>query len=325
MVDLGGDVDARPPGLHQPSARCGRAAGGLQVEHGLDLGRQPVVQLLDGVPVVLEPEDLAHHVVRTDRLDGVRAGLLTDPEHEGHATAVDQVVDHAGRDDLAAERVRRRAGRRTARPAAPGSTGAARSGTTGRRAGRSRAGRRVRVIFEYAASTASSLDVSPRPAASRAAISAFAGRNSSSRSSAPRASERADQRPCTESMAAPAPARCRASRSGRSCRAARAARPRRSSGEQVGALLGGEPPSRDRLVQQDLDVDLVVGRVHPGELSMASVLMRTAGEGELDAAELGQAEVAALADHPAAQCRRRRPGSRRWPCRRRRRASRCSP
>ena len=39
----------------------------------------------------------------------------------------------------------------------------------------------------------------------------------------------------------------------------------------------------------------------PAELSIASVLMRTAAEGALDAAELGEAEVAALADHAGAQ------------------------
>ena len=39
----------------------------------------------------------------------------------------------------------------------------------------------------------------------------------------------------------------------------------------------------------------------PARLSMASVLTRHAGERRLDAAELGDAEVAALADHLAAQ------------------------
>ena len=39
----------------------------------------------------------------------------------------------------------------------------------------------------------------------------------------------------------------------------------------------------------------------PAELSIASVLMRHAGERGLDAAALGEAEVAALADHLAAQ------------------------
>ena len=43
----------------------------------------------------------------------------------------------------------------------------------------------------------------------------------------------------------------------------------------------------------------------PAELSMASVLSRTPCARGLDAAELGQPEVAALADHPAAQLARR--------------------
>jgi hypothetical protein len=57
------------------------------------------------------------------------------------------------------------------------------------------------VIFEYAASTASSLEVRPCPADSRCAISAFDGRNSSARSSSPRASRVLMNRPCTESIA----------------------------------------------------------------------------------------------------------------------------
>ena len=63
----------------------------------------------------------------------------------------------------------------------------------------------------------------------------------------------------------------------------------------------------------------------PAELSMASVLIRPPVRRELDPAELGQAEVAALADDLDAQVARRRRGSRRWPCRRRRRSSRWTP
>ena len=44
----------------------------------------------------------------------------------------------------------------------------------------------------------------------------------------------------------------------------------------------------------------------PAELSIASVLIAPAGERVLDAAALREAEVAALADDPAAQLARRR-------------------
>ena len=43
----------------------------------------------------------------------------------------------------------------------------------------------------------------------------------------------------------------------------------------------------------------------PAELSIASVLIEPAVERVLDAAALGEPEVAALADHPAAQLARR--------------------
>jgi hypothetical protein len=62
----------------------------------------------------------------------------------------------------------------------------------------------------------------------------------------------------------------------------------------------------------------------PAELSIASVLMRRRLR-VLDPAELGEAEVAALADDAAAQLARRRRAPRRWPCRRRRRWSRWTP
>ena len=63
----------------------------------------------------------------------------------------------------------------------------------------------------------------------------------------------------------------------------------------------------------------------PAELSMASVLIAAAAERELDPAALGEAEVAALADDPAAQLARRRRAPRRCACRRRRRSSRSTP
>ena len=60
----------------------------------------------------------------------------------------------------------------------------------------------------------------------------------------------------------------------------------------------------------------------PAELSMASVLMSPPRERVLDAAELGEAEVAALADDAAAQVGTVHPQTRRWPGRRPRRSSR---
>ena len=75
-------------------------------------------------------------------------------------------------------------------------------------------------------------------------------------------------------------------------------------GEEVVALLLGEVAVADHPVEQDLDVDLVVGGVDPGGVvdevgvDRAAPSVSTAVgavHGVLDAAELGQAEVAALA------------------------------
>ena len=85
-------------------------------------------------------------------------------------------------------------------------------------------------------------------------------------------------------------------------------------------------PSRDRLVEQDLDVDLVVGGVDAGGVVDDVGVDPAAAPGVLDPAELG----AARGCRPRrrtwhAQLARRRPGSRRWPCRRPRRWSRSTP
>ncbi len=69
--------------------------------------------------------------------------------------------------------------------------------------------------------------------------------------------------------------------------------------EQVVALLGREVAGAHDLVEQDLDVDLVVGGVDPGRVVDGVGVEPDAALGGLDPAALGEAEVAALADHPA--------------------------
>jgi hypothetical protein len=58
----------------------------------------------------------------------------------------------------------------------------------------------------------------------------------------------------------------------------------------------GYPP-----VEEDLDVHLVVGGVHAGRVVDGVGVHVPAGPGELDTAQLGTAEVAALADHAATE------------------------
>ena len=75
--------------------------------------------------------------------------------------------------------------------------------------------------------------------------------------------------------------------------------------QQLVALLGGQVAVGDDLAEQDLDVDLVVGAVDAGRVVDGVGVDPDAVQRGLDPAELGQAEVAALADDPAAQRRRR--------------------
>ena len=72
-------------------------------------------------------------------------------------------------------------------------------------------------------------------------------------------------------------------------------------GEQRVAALGRQSTLADRLVEQHLDVDLVVGGVDTGAVVDRVGVDVAALAGVLDATELGQTEVAALADDLRAQ------------------------
>ena len=67
--------------------------------------------------------------------------------------------------------------------------------------------------------------------------------------------------------------------------------------QQLVPLLHRHPPVAHRPVQQDLDIDLVVGGVHPGAVVDEVGVDQPAGQRELDPGGLGQAKVAALAHH----------------------------
>src|SRR5258706_598278 len=71
--------------------------------------------------------------------------------------------------------------------------------------------------------------------------------------------------------------------------------------EQLVALLRGQVALGHDVVEEDLDVDLMVGAVHAGGVVDRVVVDAAAGERELDAAALCQAEVAALTDDLATQ------------------------
>ena len=67
--------------------------------------------------------------------------------------------------------------------------------------------------------------------------------------------------------------------------------------QQPVAVLAGQLAVPDHAVQQDLDVDLVVGGVDAGRVVDEVGVHQAAAERVLDPGLLGQAEVAALADH----------------------------
>ena len=74
-------------------------------------------------------------------------------------------------------------------------------------------------------------------------------------------------------------------------------------GEQHVAVLAGERAGAHRLRQRDLDVDLDVGRVDAAGIVDGVGVAGAAGEAELDAGALGDAEIGALADHLGANFR----------------------
>ena len=85
----------------------------------LPLGRDHVVVRRDLLAQGQRAEDLAGHEVGAGQVGRRGAGLPRQPRPEGHAGAVDEVVDHLGHDDLPAQRVlppwRRRGRRASAR------------------------------------------------------------------------------------------------------------------------------------------------------------------------------------------------------------------
>ena len=68
--------------------------------------------------------------------------------------------------------------------------------------------------------------------------------------------------------------------------------------EQAVALLSAQLAAVDAVRQQDLDVHLVVGGVHSSGVVDEIGVDQPAGERVLDPGRLGQAQVAALGDHP---------------------------
>ena len=71
--------------------------------------------------------------------------------------------------------------------------------------------------------------------------------------------------------------------------------------QQFIALFQGELALLDGSVQQDLDVDLVIGGVDAGRVVDEVGVEQAAGLGKLDAPALGETQISTFADDPAAQ------------------------
>ena len=73
------------------------------------------------------------------------------------------------------------------------------------------------------------------------------------------------------------------------------------AGQQRIALLGGHVLGSDHLVQQNLDIDLMVGAVNATGIVDKVGIERSAGQTKLDTAQLRQPQIAALTYYTAAQ------------------------
>ncbi len=71
--------------------------------------------------------------------------------------------------------------------------------------------------------------------------------------------------------------------------------------QQFIALFPGHVAGTNDFVEQDLDIDFVVGTVHTAGVIDKVGITATTVQGKFYPAQLGGAQIAALADHPAAQ------------------------
>ncbi len=100
-----GELHRLRPVVEQPPGAALDEAARVQPDAGLDVGGHLAVEGLDRVPDGVQPEDLAGRGLRPHDLLQRGPGLLPQPVQEGRAAAVDGVVDQHRRDDLAAQRV----------------------------------------------------------------------------------------------------------------------------------------------------------------------------------------------------------------------------
>ncbi len=268
----------------------------MQPDPGLDLGLDPVVERLDGVPHRGRAEDRPRHGLRPHDLLQRGPGLLAQPVQIRRTTGVDRVVDQHGRGDLTAQRV---ADQVLREPLAQR-----------RREVRVQQGAQVRVVRQRGVQQLlGDRDLRVRQQYGRLRAGQTVSGGDPLTDLAVRGQEL--QGPVQVTLADQVAQVAllgvehvlglgEGVGDGRVLRVVVAQdQPADLVGhlrEQLVALLDGHVALGDQGVQQDLDVHLVVGGVHARAVVDGIGVDLAAVPGELDPAELGQTQVAALAD-----------------------------
>ncbi len=301
VADVTGGVLVFAAAAQEPAGGTAAEAHQLVHQGQLQFGGHLVVQGLDLLPPMRQAEHVAHHHVGAGDVGGAHAGGLLQALHEGDAHVVDQVVGDLGADDLALQAM-----------AAHGL--AVLLGQQRREGGLHLAGEVVVVRHQGFEQRFLEVDLAVgdqhrqlgtgQTLAVGEALVEFlvAGQELQGTVQLAGGFESGDQALVLADALAGA-ALGQGEGLGLLVVVAE-----HQVGDGVGhlrqqgvALLAGHVAGRDDLTQQDLDVHLVVGAVHATGVVDEVGVAGTAGEAEFHAAELGHAQVAALAHHLGAQ------------------------
>ena len=270
-------------------------------ERQLQLGRYLVIQCLDLLPPVRQTEHVADdHIGRCD-IGRTHAGGLLEPLHEGDAHVVDQIVGDLSADDLALEAVlthlRAKLGHQLGRES------------------RFHIADQI-IIIRHTRFQQGFLEIDlavgnqHRQLRTRQALAVGQALADFllGRQKLQRPVELAGRLQCRHQPAVLANAFTGAALSERQCLSLFVVVAQHQRGHFVGhlgqelvALLLGHVAGLDHATEENLDVHLVVGAVHPTGVVDEVGVARAAIETELDPAQLGHAQVAALTEDLGAQ------------------------
>ncbi len=287
----------------QPPARAFDETARLQVHRRLRIGADNAVEHLDVVPQLLLIEDRARRLVRPQDLGRGRARLFCEPECECRAGPVHHAVHQRGRDDLAGKGMGANAVEVDL---------AQRGGEVAHQLREEVAvvghRRREHVLFDgdlRVREQHRQLRVrEPHPCVATIGERLVVGQVLDGAIQLPALLQRADE-PGVNVLHRD---RLRPGVGERAVLAIVVAQHQLGDlvghrREQLVAILDGQLAGTDDIVEQDLDVDLVIGDVDPGAVVDGVGVDHPVRNCILDAAELSEPEVAALADDAAAQIR----------------------